>query len=86
MQESSLAKIGQVDVKLKLDDPLTRKEIKKATKQLKVGKPPGTDGIPTEVCQHGEEAVLDMLPDLFTNCWEKGTLLQELRDAFMVPL
>ena len=86
VQESSLAKIGQVDVKLKLDDPLTRKEIKKATKQLKVGKPPGTDGIPTEVCQHGEEAVLDKLQDLFTNCWEKGTLLQDHRDAVIVPL
>ena len=59
---------------------------KKATKQLKVGKPPGTDGIPAEVCQHGEEAVLDKLQDLFTNCWEKGTLLQDLRDAFIVPL
>ena len=50
MQESSLARIAQVDVKLELDDPPTHgEEIKKATIQLKVGKSPGIDGIPAEV-------------------------------------
>ena len=36
MQEFSLAKIPQADVKLELDDPPTREEIKKARMQLKV--------------------------------------------------
>ena len=53
VQESSLAKILQVDVKLELDDPSTREEIRKATMQLKVGKSPGIDGIPADVYQHG---------------------------------
>ena len=70
-----------MDMKLELNDPPTCKEIKKATKQLKVGKSPGIDGIPAEVYQHGEEAVLDKFQDLFTNCWEKGTLPQDLKDA-----
>ena len=86
MQESSLAKIPQVDVKLQLDDPPTREEIRKATMQLKVGKSPGIDGITAEVYQHGGEAVLDKLQDLFTNCCEKGTLPQDLRDAVIVSL
>ena len=51
MQESYLAKVPQVDVKLHLDDALTRRDIKKVTMQLKVGKSPGTDGIPAEVYQ-----------------------------------
>ena len=68
MQESSPAKFLQVDVKLELDDPSTREEIKKATMQLKVGKSPGIDGIPAEVYQHGGEAMLDKLQNLFTNC------------------
>ena len=86
MQKSSLAKIPQVDVKLELDDPPTREEIKKATMQLKVGKSPAIDGIPAEVYQHGGEAVLGKLQNLFTNCLEKGTLLQDLRDAVTVSL
>ena len=49
MQESSLAKIPEVDVKLELGDPPTREEIKKATTQPKVRKSPGIDGIPAEV-------------------------------------
>ena len=53
MQESSLARGPQVDVKLELDDPPTREEIKKATVQLKVGKSPSIVGISAEVYQHG---------------------------------
>ena len=54
--------------------------------QLKVGKSPGIDGMPAEVYQQVGEAVLDKLQDLFTNCWRKGTLLQDLRDAVIVSL
>ena len=86
MQESSLAKISQVNVKLELDDPSTREEIRKATMQLKVGKSPGIYGIPAEVYQHGGEAVLNKLQDLFTNCWEKEAVPQDLRDAVIVSL
>ena len=39
-----------------------------------------------KVYQHGGEAVLDKLQNLFTNCWEKGTLPQDLRDAVIVFL
>ena len=54
--------------------------------QLKVGKSPDIDGIPAEVYQHGDETVLNKLQDLFTNCWEKGILLQDLRDVVIVSL
>ena len=58
-QESSLAKILQVDVKLELDKSPTREEIRKATIQLKVGKKTGIDGIPAEVYQYGGGTALD---------------------------
>ena len=59
-------------MKLELEDPPTREEIKKATMQLKVGKSLAIDGIPAEVYQYGGDAVLGKLQDLFTNCYEKG--------------
>ena len=86
VQESSLAKIPQADVKLELGGPSAREEIKKATMQLRVGKSPGIDAIPVEVDQHGGDAVLDKLQDLFTNCWEKGTLPEDLMDAVIISL
>ena len=64
-----------MDVKLELDDPTTREEMDTTTMQLRVGKSPCIDGIPAEVNQHGGEAVLDKLQDMFTSCWEKETLL-----------
>ena len=73
-----------MDVKLEMDDQLAHEKVKEATMQLKVGKSPGIDGILAEVYQIGEEAELDKLQDLFTNCWEKGTLPQDLRDAVIV--
>ena len=54
--------------------------------QLKVGKSTGIDRIPAEVYQHGGETVLDKLQDMFTNCWEKGTLPQDLRGVVIVSL
>ena len=54
--------------------------------QSKVVKSPGIDGIPAEVYQHRGETVLDKLQVLFTNCWEKGTLPQDIRDAVLVSL
>ena len=86
VQESSLERIPQVDVKLELDDPATREEIKEATIQMKVGKSPGIAYIPAEVYQHGREAVLDKFQDMLTNYWEKVTLPQDLRDAVIVSL
>ena len=34
----------------------------------------------------GGETVVDKLQDLFTNCWENGTLPQDLRDAVIFSL
>ena len=39
-----------------------------------------------QIYQHQGEAVLDKLQDLFTNCWEKGTLPQGLTVAVTVSL
>ena len=64
-----------MDVKLELDDQLAHEKVKEATMQLS-----------QQIYQHQGEAVLDKLQDLFTNCWEKGTLPQGLTVAVTVSL
>ena len=87
VQQSSLAKSPQADVKPELDDPSTREEIKKETIiKLKVGKSPVIDGILAEVYQYGGDAVLHKFQGLFTNCWKKGTLQNDLKDTVIVSL
>ena len=82
---SNIYIISQVDVKLELDHPRISRRDQESHNAAEGGKSPGIDGIPAEVYQHGGE-VLDKLQVLFTNCWEKGTLPQDLRDAVIVFL
>ena len=55
MQEFSLAKVPQVDLKLALDDLPLREEIKKATMHLKVGKSPGINAFQQKSISTGEK-------------------------------
>ena len=49
MDESSLEKIFQQEVKLELDSPLIQEEIKKTIAKLKMHKAPEISGIPVEI-------------------------------------
>ena len=74
-----MGKILQEEVKLELDSSLTQEEIKKAIAKLKIHKAPGIDSTPAEVYQ-------DKFTDLFTLCWEKGTVPQDLCHVVIVSL
>ena len=86
VEESSLLRIPQAEVKTGLDDLPTLEEVKKAVRQMNPGKSPGIDGIPAEVYQYGGEKVTVCLHDLFTKCWEQGLVPQDLRNAIIVSL
>ena len=86
VEESSLLRIPQAKVKTELDDLPTLEEVKKAVRQMNLGKSPGIDGIPAEVYQYGGEKVTVCLHDLLTKCWEQGLVPQDLRDAIIVSL
>ena len=75
-----------MDVKGELDDPPLVKRSRKLHLQLKVGKSPGINSIPAEVYQHVGKTVFDKLQELFANCWKKGILPQDTRDAVIVSL
>ncbi|XP_037804032.1 uncharacterized protein LOC119598476 [Penaeus monodon] len=70
-----------------LDAPPSVDELSKAIDSLACGKGPGKDGIPPEVIKVGKKtALLHHLHQLLQQCWEEGTVPQEMRDANIVTL
>ncbi len=70
-----------------LDALPTVDELSKAIDSLARGKAPGSDGIPPEVIKAGQKSVLlDRLHELLLQCWEEGTVPQDMRDANIITL
>ncbi|CAH1266354.1 Hypp3340 [Branchiostoma lanceolatum] len=86
VQEESIMRIPQHEVRVELDNTPTQEEVKTAISKLKCHKAPGVDGIPAEVYKVGGDALLERLTGLFATCWEQGVVPQDLRDAVIVSL
>lgn len=70
-----------------LDVPPSVDELRKAVNSLACGKAPGNDGIPPEVIRAGKNtALLQHLHELLLQCWEEGTVPQDMRDANIITL
>jgi len=70
-----------------LDAPPSVDELRKAIDSLASGKAPGNDGIPPEVVKAGKNtALLHHLHELLLQCWEEGTVPQDMRDANIITL
>ena len=71
----------------KLDVPPSVGELRKAINSLACGKAPGNDGVPSEVIKAGmNRALLYHLHELLLQCWEEGTVPQDMRDANVITL
>lgn len=51
-----------------------------------IGKATGKDSIPPEILKHGKPSILQPLGELLCQCWVKGHIPQNMRDARMVTL
>ncbi|KAL8568561.1 hypothetical protein ACOMHN_058498 [Nucella lapillus] len=68
-----------------LDDPPTIEELSKDS--LASGKAPEIDGIPPEVIKAGKQtSLLEHLYNLLLQCWEDGTVPQDMHDANIITL
>ncbi|XP_037803947.1 uncharacterized protein LOC119598372 [Penaeus monodon] len=70
-----------------LDAPPSADKLSKAIDSLACGKAPGKDGIPPEVIKVGKKtALLHHLHQLLQQCWEEGTVPQEMRDTNIITI
>ncbi|KAL8599289.1 hypothetical protein ACOMHN_008004 [Nucella lapillus] len=70
-----------------LDDLPTIEDLSKAIDSLASGKAPGIDGIPPEVIKAGKKTShLENLYNLLLQCWEDGTVHQDMCDANIITL
>ena len=83
---SAIAEIDPVEPNTDLDDPPTVTEIAQAVDKLQCGKAGGPDGISPELLKYGGPFLLAKLSGLLAECWSKGHLPSDLKDAHIVHL
>ena len=84
--EAALNSIPSLPVMEELDVPPTGEELSKTIDSLARGKAPGGDGIPAEVLQCAKSTLLPHLYELLCQCWEKGSVPQDMHDANIVTV
>lgn len=69
-----------------LDVEPTLEELSKAIDNLASGKAPGNDGIPPDLLKQCKSSLLSPLHTVLCECWEDGSVPQDMRDAKIVTL
>lgn len=78
--------LQDLPVMAELDDTPTMEELSKAIDALASGKASGKNGIPPEVIKAGKSILFPHLHELLCQCWEEGTMPQDIRDATVISL
>ncbi|XP_014776570.1 uncharacterized protein LOC106873637 [Octopus bimaculoides] len=91
-RETTVAEVAIEGVKIlpamcKLDSLPSIAELTKAIDSQASCKAPGKDGIPSEIIKAGKNtALLQHFYELLCQCWEEGTVPQDMRDANIIAL
>ena len=86
MSHSALEAIERLPTMDELDAEPTVVELSKAIDGLASGKAPGSDGIPPDLIKHCKTTLLLPLHVVLCQCWQEGSLPQDMRDAKIITL
>ncbi|XP_076045844.1 uncharacterized protein LOC143028090 [Oratosquilla oratoria] len=67
------------------ESSISRQEMKLALKEMKKGKSPGVDELPTELLSAGDN-MIDWIHRLFSQVWKEGKAPEEWRKAIICPI
>ena len=70
----AIARLPQVALNQELDNPPSKEEVSKATKQMTSGKAPGPDAIPAEIYKTVGEPICSQLTSLYEVMWNREQL------------
>jgi len=68
------------------DSEPTVEELSKGIDSLASGKAPGSDRIPPDLLKYCKTSLLHPLHEVLCQCWRKGAVPQDMRDAKIVTL
>ena len=87
MTDTAVGNSSPLPVMEELDDPPTIEKLSKAIDSLASGKAPGNDGIQPEVIKASKDtSLLEHLHELLLQCWEEGSVPQDMREANSITL
>ena len=69
-----------------LDLPPSIEEVVSAVRKMNGGTAGGQSGLVPEMLMHGGRAILDRVHALFSQVWERGSVVSDWRDAEIVPI
>lgn len=75
-----IATLADLDIEPSLE------EFSKAIDSLTCGKTPDIDGIPPDLTKHCKSTLLQPLHGIICQCWRKGFLPQDMREAKIITL
>ena len=85
-EPKELIKIGSREIDEVEVEELTIEDVKKAVRNLKNNKAPGTDGVHPELIKYGGNKLLNRICELVRQIWEEGRIPEEWKETVIVPI
>ena len=85
--DAAVNNINKLPTMNEFDRPPSLEELLKVIDSLACNKAPGKDGIPLEVIKISKNnSFVNHLHELLCQCWDEGTIPQDMRDANIITL